>query len=87
MTVYLKDRDIAVQYVDDLLTSLKPGCALTMTIVPGQFADFSAITVITGLLEDIEKTPSKPSTIILPLSIPDGSSLPSLPERKDGSVD
>ena len=46
MKVYFKNKEELVAYVDDKLTSLGTGSVLTMTIVPGQFADFSASIAI-----------------------------------------
>ncbi len=47
MKVYFKDKAELVQYVDARLSTLEKGSVLTMTIIPGQFADFSA-SIVTG---------------------------------------
>jgi len=46
MKTYCKDKAELVQFVDDLLETSKLSSVLTMTIIPGQFGDYSVLTVI-----------------------------------------
>jgi len=64
----------AVRYVSDMLRYSEGDLPSITIIPPGKYAHSSATIVITELLEDIEKTQFKLSTITLPESIPDGSS-------------
>lgn len=56
MRVYFKNKEELVQYVTDLLPRLKRNSASTMTIIPGQFADFSVSLVIDLSSEDTAET-------------------------------
>lgn len=49
---YFKNKEALVQFVEDTIQSLNKNSVLTMTIVPGQFGDYSARTVIDELLAD-----------------------------------
>lgn len=68
MKIYFKDKAELVQYVDGRLPSLEKGSVLTMTIIPGQFADYS-VSIVTGTLsantvETKEQNSSEPLTSI-----------------------
>jgi hypothetical protein len=53
---YFKDKEMLAAFVNDQLASLSKGSALTMTIIPGQFGDYSVRTVTDVLSEDIGET-------------------------------
>lgn len=57
---YFKSKKTLVQFVEETLQNLKQGSQLTMTIIPGQFEDFSARIVITGSSGDTGEN-SEPS--------------------------
>jgi hypothetical protein len=68
MKIYFKNREELVQYVSDRLQSLRQGSVLTMTIIPGQFEDFSARIVTEELSVDtVEK--KEPTTSLPPTNI------------------
>jgi len=66
MKTYCKDKAELVQFVEDLLETSKLNSALTMTIVPGQFGDYSVRIAIVESSEDIaskaEQASSEPPT-------------------------
>ena len=53
---YCKNKEELARFVNETAATLSKGSALTMTIVPGQFGDFSVRIVTDVLSEDIGET-------------------------------
>lgn len=53
---YFKNKTLLVLSVVEAINLLKQGSALTMTIIPGVFGDYSVRTVIDGSSVDIDAT-------------------------------
>ena len=68
MRRYFSSREEFVLYVNAALQDLKPGSVSTMTIIPGQFEDFSVRIVTEELLADTDKTKEQSSSEV-PMSI------------------
>ena len=73
---YLKNKEVLAHFVADRVRHLKPGSALTMTIIQGQFEDYSVSSAIDGLsvdtVETKEQTSSKQPTNTSPEIIQGG---------------
>lgn len=73
--IFFRDREDAVEFVEDTLTSFEPGCPLTITIARARYEDSYVITVIAGSSEDTQAVNSFVTQLTTSnMDTPDGSS-------------